>query len=675
MSESMIKARMDYLVKEINTQNYNYHVLDQIELTDSEFDALFAELKALEVEYPDLINENSPTQKVGGKILEAFRPVVHERPMLSLDNAFTEEDVEKFYTKIMDKLSKEEQKILSFFAEPKLDGLAISILYENGILVQAATRGDGVTGEEVTENVKTIRSIPHKLSGNYPKRLEVRGEVFMKRSVFSLLNEKRLKQHEKPFANPRNAAAGSIRQLDSSVAASRNLSFFCYGLGVLEGLDKPLLTHSDSLSYLAELGIPICSLNKKCKDVTALLAFQQEILEKRDTLPFEIDGVVYKVDSFLLQEKLGFISRAPRFAIAHKFQAMEARTRVISVDFQVGRTGAITPVARLEPVNVAGVMVSNATLHNEDEIARLGLMIGDEVMIRRAGDVIPQVVRVAIEHRPSDENLKPIIFPTHCPVCDSPIEKIEGEAVARCTGGFLCKAQRIERLKHFVSRKAMDIEGLGEKWLEIFVNEELITSPADIYTLDKMQLLALPRMGEKSVDNILERIEKSRVVPFHRFIYALGIREIGESTAKTLTQHFPDLETLRAQSVESFQSIPDIGPVMAQHLYDFFHSEDDVQLLDRLLTFITLIYPTEKEGDQPLKGETWVATGSLTHFSREEIKTYLESLGAKVAGSVSLKTTTLLAGENAGSKLTKAIELGIPVIDEDEFLARFPNTI
>ncbi len=668
-----VKKRIEYLVDEINRQNYNYHVLDQIELTDSEFDALFSELKALEAQYPDLCLPNSPTQKVGGTILKSFNEITHEMPMLSLDNAFNEEDVQKFAERISDKLTKSELADLTYWAEPKLDGLAISILYENGIFIRAATRGDGIQGEDVTENVKTIKSIPLMLKGAFPARLEVRGEAFMRRSVFDQLNSQRLKKKEKPFANPRNAAAGSIRQLDSKIAAERQLSFYAYGIGVIEDNPEEFTAHSEALKGLESFGLPICPLNQSAQNVNELIAYQEKILAERDSLPYEIDGVVYKVDQYSLQEKLGFVARAPRFAIAHKFLAMEARTTVLEVDFQVGRTGVITPVARLDPVNVAGVVVSNATLHNEDEINRLQVMVGDEVMIRRAGDVIPQVVRVVLEHR--SENVKPIVFPATCPVCDSPVERMEGEAIARCTGGFSCKAQRIERLKHFVSRKALDIDGLGEKWLEIFVNEGLVRDPADLYELQKAQLLELPRMGEKSADNALASIEKSKQQKFSSFIYALGIREIGESTARVLANHYSSMDELRHETAENFQKIDDIGPVMANHLIEFFQSEANQSLLERLMNFIEIQYnaPKGNTEDLPLNGETWVVTGTLVKFTRDSIKERLLALGAKVSGSVSKNTSALLAGEKAGSKLTKAEELGILVLSEDQFIERFPE--
>ena len=671
MSDS-VKARIAELVAEINRQNYNYHVLDQIELTDSEFDALFLELRTLEAEHPKWVLPNSPTQKVGGMILKEFSQITHEMPMLSLDNAFNEDDVMKFDERIREKLTSAELATLTYWAEPKLDGLAISILYENGRLVRAATRGDGVQGEDVTENVKTIQSIPLILTGNFPARLEVRGEAFMRKSVFEKLNAARLKKNEKPFANPRNAAAGSIRQLDSKIAAERQLSFYAYGIGIIEDNPHEFTAHSEALKGLLSFGLPVCPLNQSAGNVKDLIAYQEKILANRDQLPYEIDGVVYKVDQYALQEKLGFVSRAPRFAIAHKFLAMEARTTLLDVDFQVGRTGSITPVARLEPVNVAGVMVSNATLHNEDEINRLQVMIGDEVMIRRAGDVIPQVVRVVVEHR--SENARPIIFPKTCPVCDSAIERVEGEAVARCTGGFSCKAQRIERLKHFVSRKAMDIEGLGEKWLEIFVNEDLVEDPSDLYELQKTQLLELPRMGEKSADNILASIESSKKPKFNAFLYSLGIREVGEATARVLADNYASLEALRKETAENFQKIDDIGPVMANHLVEFFRNEAGQKLLHRLTSFVEIQYPQPiaNAGDLPLSGETWVATGSLAHFSRDGINDRLIELGAKVASSVSKNTTVVLAGEKAGSKLVKAEELGITVMNEEEFLAKYP---
>ncbi len=670
-----IKERMDTLVETINRLNYNYHVLDETLIPDHEFDALFQELKGLEAKYPQYKDPNSPTEKVGGKILTGFTEVRHEKPMLSLDNAFNAEDLLSFHQRVLERLGNITQ--VDYYAEPKLDGLAVSILYENGRLVQAATRGDGIVGEDITENIRTIRALPHQLKAPFPARLEIRGEVFMRKSVFEKINTQQLKKGLKPFANPRNAAAGSLRQLDSKITASRELSFYCYGIGLFEGIPEsvtPIERHSAWLEYVHTLGIPISQLNEKISQFQDLVAYYQKIEAERDSLPFEIDGVVIKVDLLQLQERLGFVSRSPRFAIAVKFPAMEARTHLLDVDFQVGRTGAITPVARLEPVEVGGVVVSNATLHNQDEIARLGVMINDEVMIHRAGDVIPKVTRVVIEDR-DPERVREIIFPTECPICGSPIIRLEGEAIARCSGGLTCDAQKLEGLKHFVSRGAMDIDGVGGKWLEILLKEKVIDSIADLYHLRKDRLLELPRMGERSAEKMLESIEGSKNPPFARFIYALGIREVGEATARTLAQHFSSLSDLMATDELTLMQLADIGPVVAKRIVEFFALPHHRELVQALLDAgIEIQYPapiqeTENSSSElPLLGETWVITGTLSHSDRNEAKEKLLSLGAKVTGSVSKSTTKLLAGEKAGSKLAQAEKLGVTVVDEATFL-------
>ena len=675
MSNS-IKERMAFLTERINRLNYNYHVLDETLIPDHEFDALFHELKALENEYPEYKDDNSPTGKVGGKVLTGFTEVRHERPMLSLDNAFDEADLVSFHERILERLGSGITHV-EYFAEPKLDGLAVSIIYEDGLLVQAATRGDGEVGEEITENIRTIRSLPHKLQGDFPARLEVRGEVFMRKSVFEKINQAQLKRGQKPFANPRNAAAGSIRQLDSKIAASRELSFYCYGVGLYEGLsetqESALLNHSDWLEYVNSMGIPISPLNEKIELFQDLIAYYQRIESTRDTLPFEIDGVVIKVNNLLLQERLGFVSRSPRFAIAMKFPAMEARTRLLDVDFQVGRTGAITPVARLEPVQVGGVVVSNATLHNEDEIARLGVMIGDEVMIHRAGDVIPKVIRVVVENR-DPEAVRKIEFPTTCPICGSPIIRLEGEAIARCSGGLTCDAQKLEGLKHFVSRTAMDIDGVGGKWLEILLKEQVIDSIADLYHLRKERLLELPRMGEKSAEKMLGSIEGSKKPAFSNFIYALGIREVGDATARTLANHYESLEALIKADEAELMQLEDIGPIVAKRIVEFFSLPLHLELIEALKNAgIEIQYPEKIDATNsealPLLGETWVITGTLSQFDRNEAKERLMALGAKVTGSVSKSTTRLLAGEKAGSKLTQAEKLGVEIVSEEAFLA------
>lgn len=665
LSMKTSKKRVIELTETLNKLNYHYHVLDETLIPDHEFDALFHELITLEKAHPEWRQENSPTLKIGGVVLEGFSEVTHEIPMLSLGNAFSNEELANFLTRIEERLKVEN---IPFYAEPKLDGLAVSILYEEGILVQAATRGDGFRGEEVTENIKTIKGLPHFLKGDFPERLEIRGEIFIRRNTFEKLNTRRLQEGKSPFANPRNAAAGSIRQLDSRIAAKRHLSFYAYGVGVYEDLSEEIFTHSQWLEALETWGIPVSSLNKKLSGLDALIHYHEVIQEKRDNLPFEIDGVVYKVDDLAQQNELGFIARSPRFAIAYKFPAMEERTILEAVDFQVGRTGAITPVAKLKPVQVGGVTVSNATLHNEDEINRLGVMIGDEVIVYRAGDVIPKVVSVVTDHREA-RSLQPIIFPKECPICHSPIVRIEGEAISRCTGGLICAAQKLESLKHFVSRKAMDIDGLGEKWLALFLERGVIDTVEDLYLIKKDTLLALPRMGEKSVSNILTSIEKSKTPFFSNFVYALGIREVGEATAKTLADYYSSLKALSASTFEELQTLPDIGPIVAEHIVNFFKLPLHQSMIENLLAYgVTIQYEdtNPRKGPLPLENEIWVITGTLTSFSRAEAKKALESLGAKVTGSVSSKTDALLAGEKAGSKLTRAEELGVSIKSEAE---------
>lgn len=669
---------MSFLTKEINRLNYNYHVLDETLIPDHEFDALFHELKALEEAHPEWKDPNSPTGKVGGKVLSGFTEVRHERPMLSLDNAFNEADLEGFHQRVLERLGGSVTQV-DYYAEPKLDGLAVSIIYENGVLTQAATRGDGVVGEEITENVRTIRSLPHQLAGDFPRRLEVRGEVFMRKSVFEKINDRQLKRGQKPFANPRNAAAGSIRQLDSKIAAERELSFYCYGVGLYEALPVEIESHSAWLTYVNTLGIPVSPLNEKIADFKDLMAYYQKTESSRDELPFEIDGVVIKVDNLLLQERLGFVSRSPRFAIAVKFPAMEARTRLLDVDFQVGRTGAITPVARLDPVEVGGVVVSNATLHNQDEITRLGVMIGDEVMIHRAGDVIPKVIRVVVENR-DEKSVREIIFPTNCPICDSPIIRLEGEAIARCSGGLTCDAQKLEGLKHFVSRTAMNIDGIGGRWLEVLLKEKVIDSIADLYHLEKGRLLELPRMGEKSAEKMLLSIEGSKTPAFSNFIYALGIREVGEATARTLASHFETLQDLIDTDETVLMQLEDIGPIVAKRIVEFFALDHHKELIQALINAgIEIQYPAKVDVTNhdalPLLGETWVITGTLSKYDRNEAKDKLMALGAKVTGSVSKSTTRLLAGEKAGSKLTQAEKHGVEVVSEEDFLALLGETL
>jgi len=659
-----IKEQINKLRQEINEHNYRYHVLDDPLISDAEYDRLFQQLKKLETTHPEFILPDSPTQRVGAAPLKSFHSVEHTVPMLSLDNAFTEHDVMAFDQRIRDKLHTTHP--IEYCCEPKLDGLAINLRYEKGQLVQAATRGDGMIGEEVTDNIKTIRTVPWQLKGeDVPDVLEVRGEVFMSKKSFNQLNDDAQAKNEKIFANPRNAAAGSVRQLDSKITASRPLAIFCYGIGLVEGMKLPA-KHSEVLSCLERWGLRVNPFTAVVEDEKGCLLYYQKMAAKRDSLPYEIDGVVYKVNALSEQERLGFVSRAPRWAIAHKFPAEEAETIIQEVEFQVGRTGALTPVARLKPVHVHGVTVSNATLHNMDEIHRKDIHIGDHVVVRRAGDVIPEVVSVITTKRSSD--IKKIKLPTHCPVCHSAIEQIEGEAVARCTGHLVCSAQRKEAIRHFASRRAMNIEGLGEKLVEQLVDAKLISSMADIYSLTHEEAANLERMGDKSAQNLFDEIEKSKTTTLPRFLYALGIREVGEATAKQLAMHFKTLEALQQASEETLQQVEDVGPVVAAHIVHFFHESHNREMIKKLLK-AGIHWPEIKVGYQlPLKGKTFVLTGTLNEMSREEAKEKLEKLGAKVAGSVSSKTSYVVAGSDPGSKLDKARGLGVAVLDEKNFL-------
>lgn len=649
---------------------YCYHVLDNPEVPDAEYDRLMQRLKALEAAHPELITPDSPTQRVGASPLSAFEQVRHEIPMLSLDNVFDEESYLAFDKRVRDRLKDTQD--LTFCCELKLDGLAVSLLYENGSLVQAATRGDGTTGENITANVRTIRAIPLKLRGeNIPQRIEIRGEVFMPQKGFEAMNEEARRTGGKVFANPRNAAAGSLRQLDPSVTAKRPLTFFCYGVGVLEGGTLPG-SHYDRLQQFKAWGLPVSDRVMRCAGSQAVLDFYHNVEESRPVLGFDIDGVVIKVDSIAQQEALGFVSRAPRWATAFKFPAQEQMTVVRDVEFQVGRTGAITPVARLEPVLVAGVTVSNATLHNADEISRLGLKIGDTVVIRRAGDVIPQVVGVVESERPADA--RDIEFPLSCPVCGSDIERVEGEAVARCTGGLICGAQRKEALKHFVSRRAMDVDGLGDKIIDQLVDAEYVKTPADLWRLTPGKLTGLDRMGPKSAQKLTDALAASKQTTFARFLYALGIREVGEATAANLAEHFGTLEALQQADTEALKAVPDVGEVVAKHVVNFFREQHNREVITDLTGDIGISWPDvvavdASALDNPFAGKVVVLTGSLQILTRDEAKDRLTALGAKVTGSVSKKTDLVVAGEAAGSKLVKAEELGIKVINEDEFIA------
>ncbi|MBD3670674.1 MAG: NAD-dependent DNA ligase LigA [Gammaproteobacteria bacterium] len=662
------QARAQQLRDELNHHNYLYYVLDTPEIPDAEFDRMMRELEALEEKYPELHHPDSPTQRVGGEPLKAFGEVMHELPMLSLSNCFSEDELNDFDRRVRDGL---DVKSVEYACEPKLDGLAISLLYEDGILTRAATRGDGTTGEDVTVNVRTIRAVPLKLRGDYPARLEVRGEVFMTKDGFEKLNQSQREKGDKTFANPRNAAAGSLRQLDSRITASRPLSMYCYGVGLVEGVSLPG-RHSEIIKQLGEWGLRISPETKVVKGAEGCLKYYEAIGTRRDSLAYDIDGVVYKVDRIEQQQILGFVSRAPRWAIAHKFPAQEEMTVLKDVEWQVGRTGALTPVAKLEPVHVGGVTVSNATLHNIDEIQRLGVRKNDTVIVRRAGDVIPQVVSV-VESKRQNKKASGITIPTHCPVCGSDVERVEGEAVARCTGGLVCGAQRKERIKHFASRRAMDIDGLGDKLVEQMVDSQLIDDLADLYSLSVKQLCSLERMAEKSATNLVEALEKSKQTTLNRFLFALGIRDVGEATALTLANYYGRLEAVMEADEESLQQVPDVGPIVAAHIYNFFREDHNLKVIEKLRK-AGIIWPdieVQEKGEQPLEGQTWVLTGTLGTLSRNDAKAKLQGLGAKVAGSVSKKTSVVVAGEAAGSKLTKAQELGVEVMDEDGLLKLF----
>ena len=664
-----LQQQIDTLRQDLRRYEYEYHVLDNPTIPDAEYDRLFHQLKALEAAHPELITADSPTQRVGAKPLSGFAQIRHEIPMLSLDNAFSDEEFYAFVKRIEDRLIRLPEP-LTFCCEPKLDGLAVSILYVNGVLTQAATRGDGTTGEDITANIRTIRNIPLQLlMDNPPARLEVRGEVFMPHAGFERLNQLALEKGEKTFANPRNAAAGSLRQLDPKITSKRPLVLNAYGIGIAEGVDLPN-THYDRLQWLKSIGIPVNPEIRLCNGTDEVLDFYRDIQNKRSSLGYDIDGTVLKINDIALQEKLGFISKAPRWAIAYKFPAQEELTRLNDVELQVGRTGAITPVAKLEPVFVAGVTVSNATLHNGDEIERLDIAIGDTVVIRRAGDVIPQIIGVLHDRRPADA--RPIIFPKTCPVCDSAIVRIEGEAVARCTGGLFCAAQRKEALKHFVSRKAMDIDGVGGKLIEQLVDRELIHTPADLFKLDLTTLTRLDRMGAKSAENALASLEKAKNTTLARFIFALGIREVGEATALNLANHFKTLEALQNADLEALQQVPDVGEVVANRILAFWHEPHNVAVVNDLIAqgvhWETV--ETKEVTENRFKGKTVVLTGTLTQMGRNEAKALLQDMGAKVSGSVSAKTDFVIAGDAAGSKLTKAQELGVAVLTEEEFLAQ-----
>lgn len=667
MSSNMqaVAAEIDSLRLQIAHHDYRYFVLDDPEVPDAEYDRLMRRLRQLEAEHPGLVSPDSPTQRVGGRPQDQFEEVRHLSPMLSLENAFSEEDVRNFDRRIRDRLGDDQEVI--YACEPKMDGLAISILYEHGLLVRAATRGDGTIGEDVTQNVRTIRSVPLRLqSTGWPARFEARGEVFMPVDGFRSLNAQSEARGDKTFANPRNAAAGSLRQLDSRVTASRPLEMIFYGLFAPEESTLPT-THSGRLAAMRDWGLRPSSEARTCTGVDAVLRYHDEIASRRAQLPFQIDGVVYKVDRVDLQQRLGFVSRAPRWAIAHKFPAEEELTTVRGVEWQVGRTGALTPVARLEPVFVGGVTVSNATLHNIDELRRKDIRIGDTVVVRRAGDVIPEVVSVILDRRVP--NAQSIQLPLACPVCGSGIERDEGEAVARCSGGLFCQAQVKESLRHFVSRKAMDVEGLGEKLIEQLVDRGLVSSADGLYRLDMTSLAGLERMAEKSAANVIEALEKSKDTTLERFLFALGIRDVGEATARALANHFGTLASLMEATEEQVQQVRDVGPVVAGHVQAFFAEDHNRQVIQRLIDS-GIRWPNVERPEpvsSPLSGKTVVVTGTLSSMSREEAQALIRKLGGVASSSVSSKTDYLIAGEKAGSKLAKAEKLGIAVLDEEAF--------
>ena len=660
-----IKNKIQELIEKISTFDYQYYVLDNPSISDFEYDKIFKLLVDLENKNPELIRPDSPSQRVGGKALDSFESVIHRQAMLSLNNAFEEDELLAFDKRIKDDIGIDE---VEYAVEPKFDGLAITLTYENGIFVQGATRGDGYTGENVTHNLKTIRSIPTKLNHtNPPKILEVRGEVLMLKKDFELLNQKQESLDEKKFANPRNAAAGSLRQLDPRITATRPLTFFSYGLGVCEP-NLNLKTHTETIQLLKQFNLPISDLSSSVKGVKGLQSFYAKVLKLRDTLPYDIDGVVYKVNSFNYQSELGFVSRAPRWAIAHKFPAEEALTEILDINVQVGRTGAITPVARLKPVFVGGVTVTNATLHNEDEMIRKDVHIGDMVSVRRAGDVIPEIVRVLVDKRP--KTIRKFKMPTECPECGSPLIRIDDEAIIRCSGGLICPAQQKQSIIHFASRKAMDIEGLGDKSVEQLVNVGLIQGLPDIYKLELEQLVSLDRMAEKSSQNLLDAIEKSKLTSLPRFIYALGIRNVGESTAKDLAGFYGDLYEIMNQTEESLQLVPDIGPTVAKSISDFFRQNKSREVIESLIS-IGVHWPKydiKKSASGIFATKTFVLTGTLPSMSREEAKSIIEMNGGKVVGSVSKKTDYVVAGSDAGSKLATAQELGVKIISQQELL-------
>ncbi len=662
-----VQQRVARLRADIERHNYRYHVLDDPEIPDSEYDRLLRELRALEEEFPALVTPDSPTQRVGGAPVDAFAQVRHRMPMLSLDNAFSRDDVEGFDRRVRERL--EAERDIRYACEMKLDGLAVSLTYRRGSLEIAATRGDGAVGEDVTHNIRTIESVPLRLAGSdHPELLEARGEVLMSIAGFQEMNRRAEAKGEKVFVNPRNAAAGSLRQLDPRLAASRPLEIFFYGAGVVEGARLPG-RHSEILEKLRGWGLRTSPESRVVEGVEGLLAYYDEIGRKRDKLRYQIDGVVYKVDSLDQQRELGFVARAPRWAIAHKFPAEEEMTRVRAIEWQVGRTGALTPVARLEPVFVGGATVANATLHNIDELQRKDVRVGDTVVLRRAGDVIPEVVRVMPDMRPADA--MPVQLPDRCPVCGSDVEREEGEAVARCTGALVCPAQLKESLRHFASRRAMDIEGLGSKLVDQLVDEGLVKDAADLYRLRVDVLAGLDRMGEKSAAKLAKALDRSKETSLPRFLFALGIRDVGEATADALARHFQSFERLRESAVAEIEDVPDVGPITAGHVHAFLQERRNARVIDALIELGVRWpeMPADRGGSRELEGKTFVLTGKLSSLSRDEAGDLIRARGGSVSGSVSKKTDFVVVGEDAGSKFKKATELGLQTLDEDQFLA------
>lgn len=662
-------AEVDSLREQIRHHNYRYHVLDDPEIPDAEYDRLMRALQALESQHPELVSEDSPTQRVGDAPISAFGTIEHATPMLSLENAFAEEELREFHRRVCDRLEREDGgDDIAYAAEPKLDGAAVSLAYKDGVLVRGATRGDGTTGEDITHNVRTIDAVPLRLLGKgFPKLLEVRGEVFMPKKGFDAYNEKARAADEKIFVNPRNAAAGSLRQLDPKLTAQRPLDIYVYSVGQADGGVLPG-RHNEVLDQLQEWGFKTCPERTVVEGVAGCLAYYAAIGRKRDALPYEIDGVVYKLNSLADQRELGFVSRAPRWAIAHKFPAQEELTTVSGVEFQVGRTGALTPVARLEPVFVGGVTVSNATLHNIDELHRKDVRVGDTVTVRRAGDVIPEVVGIVKSRRP--KKTRRVQLPKKCPVCGSAVVREEGEAIARCTGGLYCAAQRTEALKHFVARRAMDIEGLGSKLIEQLVAADRVKTPADLYSLSQQELAELERMGEKSAANLVASIETSKSTTLPRFLYALGIREVGEATAATLASHFGKLDAIVAATEDELQAADDVGPVVASRITAFFAERHNLDVINGLRNSGVTWQesdPQPSAADGAFAGKVFVLTGTLAAMTRDEAKKEIRSRGGKVTGSVSNKTDFVVAGEKAGSKLAKAQQLEIEILSEAEF--------